>query len=57
METFADAVGLRRLGFGAGVIDVLHGEAQLILMALAVAAVLRTAVGQGFPAGTRFLRS
>jgi hypothetical protein len=29
MEAFADSVGLRALGLGAGVIDVLDGEIEL----------------------------
>src|SRR5919201_4402164 len=44
VEAFADAIGLRRVSFGLGMIDVLHREIELILMMLAVAAVLRPAV-------------
>jgi hypothetical protein len=43
MEAFADAVGLRALGFGAGVIDVLDREIELVLVPLRIAAVLTAA--------------
>src|SRR5262249_30167655 len=46
VEAFANAVGLWAFGLGARVIDVLDREIELILMALGVAAVLATAVGQ-----------
>ena len=38
METLADAVGLRALGLGAGVVDVLDREIELILVPLRIAA-------------------
>jgi hypothetical protein len=37
MEALADAVGLRALGLGAGMIDVLDGEVELVFVALAAA--------------------
>ena len=40
------AVGLRALGFGARVIDVLDREIELVLMPLRIATVLAAAVGQ-----------
>ena len=40
MEAFADVVGLRALGFGARVIDVLDREVELVLMPLRVATIL-----------------
>jgi hypothetical protein len=45
MKALADAVGLRALGFGAAVIDVLDREIELVLMALG-AAELGAAIGQ-----------
>ena len=35
MEALADAIGLRAPGFGAGVVDVLDGQVELVLVALA----------------------
>jgi hypothetical protein len=46
MEAFADSVGLRALGLGAGVIDVLDGEIELVVVMLGVAAILRAAIRQ-----------
>jgi hypothetical protein len=46
VEAFADAVGLRALGFGARVIDVLNREIEFVLVPLRIAAVLAAAVGQ-----------
>jgi hypothetical protein len=37
MEALADAVGLRALGLGTAVVDVLDGEVELVLVALAAA--------------------
>ena len=34
MEALANAIGLRALGLGAGVVDVLNGEIELVFMAL-----------------------
>src|SRR2546430_11516499 len=56
METLANAVGLRALGLGAAVIDVLDREIELVFMALA-AAELRATIGQhGATAGCRARR-
>ena len=44
VETFADPVGLRAPGLGLGVLDVLHGQVQLVLVVLPVPAVLRAPV-------------
>ena len=44
MEALADAVGLRALGLGAAVIDVLDGEVELVFVALG-AAELGAAIG------------
>ena len=46
VEALADAVGLRELSFGAGVIDVLHRQIELVLVMLALAAVFRAAIGE-----------
>src|ERR1700741_1109798 len=46
VEAFADTIGLRALGFGARVIDVLDREIELVLMPLRIATVLAAAVGQ-----------
>src|SRR4029079_11957420 len=45
MEALADTVGLRALGLGAGVVDVLDRQVELVFVALA-AAELGAAVGQ-----------
>src|SRR6185295_18722046 len=45
MEALADAIGLRALGLGSAVIDVLDGEAELVFMALGTAK-LGAAIGQ-----------
>src|ERR1700751_250767 len=45
MEAFADSIGLRALGLGAAVIDVLDREIELVFMALG-AAKLGAAIGQ-----------
>ena len=37
MEALADAVGLRALGLGAAVVDVLDGEIELVFVALGTA--------------------
>lgn len=46
MKAFADAVSLRRLGFRLRVIDILHGQVQLVLVLLEITTVFRTTVGQ-----------
>src|SRR6185436_375915 len=45
MEALADAIGLRALGLGAAVVDVLDGEIELVFVALG-AAKLGTAICQ-----------
>jgi hypothetical protein len=42
MEAFANSIGLRALGLGAGVIDVLDGEIELVVVMLGVAADVRS---------------
>ena len=46
MEAFTDAVGLRALGLGARVIDVLDREIQLVFVPFGIAAKLAAAVSQ-----------
>lgn len=46
VEALADAVGLRALHTRAGVVDVLHRQVELVLVALPRAAVLRAPNGQ-----------
>ena len=46
MEALADAVGLRALGLGPAVVDVLDREIELVLVPLRVAAVFAAAIGQ-----------
>ena len=46
MEALADSIGLWALGLGAGVIDVLDGEIELVVVMLGVTAILRAAIGQ-----------
>src|SRR5262249_36534608 len=46
MEAFTDAVGLRALGLGARVIDVLDREIELVLVAFGIAAELAAAISQ-----------
>src|SRR5207302_8892751 len=45
MEALADAVGLRALGLGAGVVDVLDRQIELVFVAFP-AAELGAAIGQ-----------
>jgi hypothetical protein len=45
VEALADAVGLRALGLGAGVIDVLDRQIEFVLVAFA-AAILGASIGQ-----------
>src|SRR5437773_8051144 len=45
MKALANAIGLRALGLGAAVVDVLNGEIELVFMALG-AAKLGAAIGQ-----------
>ena len=44
VEALADAIGLRRPCFGLGMVNVLDGQVELILVMLALAAELGTAV-------------
>src|SRR5579884_2287764 len=46
VEALADAVGLRALRLGAGMVDVLHRQVELVLVMLGPAAILRAAIGQ-----------
>lgn len=46
MEAFADSIGLRAPGLGAGVIDILDGEIELVVVMLRVAAILCAAICQ-----------
>ncbi len=46
VEALADPVGLGASRPGAGMIDVLDGQVQLVLMMLAAAAVFGTPIGQ-----------
>jgi hypothetical protein len=46
VEALTDAIGLRALGFGARVIDVLDGEVELKFVSFRVASILTLAVGQ-----------
>ena len=45
MEALADAVGLRALGLGSGVVDVFYRQVEFVLVAL-TAAKFGAAVGQ-----------
>ena len=45
MEALADAIGLRALGLGAGVVDILDREIELVFVAFA-AAKFGSAIGQ-----------
>lgn len=46
MEAFTDAVGLRRAGFGFGMINSFQGQVQLILVMLQRATVFCTTIGE-----------
>jgi len=46
LEPLADAVGLRALHLGLGVVDVVKGQIELVLVPLEVAAELTPAVGE-----------
>ena len=46
MEALADPVGLGMPRLGPGVIDVLHGQIQFVLMALGGASILGPAIGE-----------
>ncbi len=46
VQPFDDPVGLRRFGFRTSVIDVFHGQIQLIFVMFGVTAVFRAPIGQ-----------
>ena len=46
VEPLDDAIGLRALCLGAGMVDVLDPQIEFVLVTLVVAAIFRTAVGQ-----------
>src|SRR5438874_7875257 len=46
VEALTDAVGLRASRLGAAVVDVLHGQVELVFVRLGGAAEFRAAVGQ-----------
>jgi hypothetical protein len=46
VEALADAIGLRALNPGAGVLDVLNIQVECELVAFPVAAVFRSTIGQ-----------
>ena len=46
MEALDDAVGLRALGLGPAVVDVLDGEVELVLVAVVRATIFGAPVGQ-----------
>ena len=46
LETFTNAIGLWRSGFCSGMVDILDSQIKLLFMALPVAAVFRTPIGQ-----------
>jgi hypothetical protein len=49
VEALADAVGLRALGLGARMIDVLYREIELVFMPLRIATIFAAAVSQRAP--------
>lgn len=46
VEALANAVGLRRPGLGFSMLDVVDRQVQLIVVALGLAAIFRTAIGE-----------
>ena len=46
MESLADAVGLRTVGFGACVLNVVDGEIELVIVALLSSTVLGSPIGE-----------
>src|SRR6266487_5344899 len=46
VEALADAVGLRALGRGPRMVDVLDGKLELVLVMLWIAAIFRAPIGQ-----------
>ncbi len=55
MEAFADAIGLRALCLGLGVVDVLNGQVKLVFMVFPFPTVLGSPVGQYTKQGELFL--
>lgn len=47
--SFDHAVGLRALGLGAAMVDILDGEIELIFEMLGIAAIFRAPIGQPAP--------
>src|SRR5262245_35168031 len=46
VEALANSIGLRALGLGSGVIDILYGEIEFIFMAIMGAAIFGAAICQ-----------
>ncbi len=46
MEALTDAVGLRVIGFGAGMFNIIERQIELIIVSLWLAAIFRASVGQ-----------
>ena len=46
VEPLTDTIGLRMIGFGPGVVDVLDGQVELIGMVLGLATILGSPVGE-----------
>lgn len=46
VKALGDAVGLRRVGFGLGVVDGFEGQVQFIFMVLDAAALFGASVGE-----------
>ena len=46
MEAFADAVGLRMVGLGSGMLNVIQRQIELVIVILRLAAIFGTTVGQ-----------
>ena len=46
VEAFADAVGLGATGLGSGMIDIFHGQVELVFVVFPGPAVFRAPIGQ-----------
>jgi succinate-acetate transporter protein len=46
MKTFANPIGLRGFGLGAGMVNIFNRQVKLIFMMLNIATVFCTPVGQ-----------
>jgi len=46
MEALTDAVGLWVIGFGLGVLDVVNGQVELIIMGLRLSTILCPSIRQ-----------